>query len=229
MDTVAFWSRRLAEHLVPAEAASAGRVGEAYVAGGRRRRDLLRAAAAEPGGFGGGGAGELPIILDALRVVSGDLLGLLASHPLVNLLMLLALRSGRPAAGFGVPPRAPRPGPAASPDPAPVLDQTIAGLRNRLRAQGVAGDRAESLTYDTLKLVFQQDRDPAEIEAFLRALSGSPPAGPPAGRRPRGRSPEEAVTPPTGCCRHGSGSTSSGSSPRACPGRWTASGRTPTA
>ncbi|WP_327047492.1 M48 family metalloprotease [Microbispora sp. NBC_01189] len=181
MDTVAFWSRRLAEHLVPAEAASAGRVGEAYVAGGRRRRDLLRAAAAEPGGFGGGGAGELPIILDALRVVSGDLLGLLASHPLVNLLMLLALRSGRPAAGFGVPPRAPRPGPAASPDPAPVLDQTIAGLRNRLRAQGVAGDRAESLTYDTLKLVFQQDRDPAEIEAFLRALSGSPPAGPPAG------------------------------------------------
>ncbi|GAA4197835.1 M48 family metalloprotease [Microbispora amethystogenes] len=187
MDTVAFWSKRLAEHLVPAEAASAGRVGEAYVAGGRRRRDLLRASAAEPGGFGGGGAGELPIILDALRVVSGDLLGLLASHPLVNLLMLLALRSGRPAAGFGVPPRAPQPGPASTPgptsasDPAPVLDQAIAGLRNRLLAQGVAGDRAESLTYDTLKLVFQQDREPAEIEAFLRALSGSPPAGPPAG------------------------------------------------
>ncbi|WP_182875441.1 M48 family metalloprotease [Microbispora sp. H10670] len=181
MDTVAFWSRRLAEHLVPAEAASAGRVGEAYVAGGRRRRDLLRASAAEPGGFGGGNAGELPIILDALRVVSGDLLGLLTSHPLVDLLMLLALRSGRPAGGFGVPPRTPAPGPASPHGPAPVLDQAVAGLRNRLRAQGVAGDRAESLTYDTLKLVFQQDRDPAEIEAFLRALSGSPPAGPPAG------------------------------------------------
>ncbi|WP_371784270.1 M48 family metalloprotease [Streptosporangium subroseum] len=136
----------------------------------------MRTSAAEPGGFGGGGPGELPIILDALRVVSGDLLGLLSGHPLGNLLVLLAMRQATQPAQ-----RVPRPGASPPVDAAPALDQAIDGLRSRLRAQGIAPGRAEELTYDALKLVFQQDRDPVEIEAFLRALAGSPPSAPPAG------------------------------------------------
>ncbi|GII28060.1 M48 family metalloprotease [Planotetraspora mira] len=182
MDAVAAWSRHLAEHLAPHEASSAERVGTAYVAGGRRRRDLMRTTAPEPGGFGGTGPGELPIILDGLRAVAGDLLGLLASHPMANLLVLIAMRgAGRPARdpsqaaphGYGAAP--------SSADAVPSLGQTIDALRNRLAAQGIPADRADELTYDTLKLIFQQDRGPAEIEAFLRALAGSPPSGPPAG------------------------------------------------
>ncbi|MEV5408931.1 M48 family metalloprotease [Thermopolyspora sp. NPDC052614] len=244
MDAVAVWSRRLAEQLAPAEAASAERVGAAYVSGGRRRRDLMRSTAAEPGGFGGAGAAELPIILDALRVVSGDLLGLLGNHPLAGVIALLAMRAaargtppdpvrwvdqgpapaygqGGPAPGAG-PQAHPGSEPAHGPDPAsaqasghgfeqaqapapasdpaasaPALDQAIAGLRERLRAHGVAPERAEALTYDTLKLVFRQDRDPAEIDAFLRALAGSPPSAPPAAQAATATASPAAALPAT--------------------------------
>ncbi|GAA4587599.1 hypothetical protein GCM10023194_37030 [Planotetraspora phitsanulokensis] len=182
MDAVAAWSRHLAEQLVPDEVASAERVGAAYVAGGRRRRDLMRSTAPEPGGFGGVSPGELPIILDALRAVAGDLLGLLGSHPLADLLALVVMRAAAHPArgpsqaaphGYGTAP--------SSGDVSPSLGQTIDALRNRLAAQGLADGRADELTYDTLKLVFQHDRGPAEIEAFLRALAGSPPPGSPTG------------------------------------------------
>ncbi|WP_067173175.1 M48 family metalloprotease [Microtetraspora niveoalba] len=179
MVAVASWSRRIAEQITPAEAPSAELTGAAYVAGGRRRRELLGGGAgAEPGGFGAGAPiGELPFILDGLRAVSGDLLGLLSAQPLVNLLLLVALNRARGASG----PHPPAADEAADgpgdPRPEPVLDQAIASFRDRLLAREVSADRAEELTYDTLKLVFQPDRDKAEIEAFLQALAGSPPAG----------------------------------------------------
>ncbi|MEV7966191.1 M48 family metalloprotease [Sphaerisporangium sp. NPDC088356] len=167
-DTVAVWSRRIAQRVTPAETTSAERVGAAYIAGGRRRRDLLRAAkGSEPGGFGAGlGPGELPVVLDGLRYLADHLLGLAYGHPLADLLALLVMR--------GITGSAPQEESTAE----PKLDRVIGAFGDRLRAHGVAPDRARELTYDTLKLVFQQDRDVPEIEVFLRALAGSPPAGP---------------------------------------------------
>ncbi|WP_424529594.1 M48 family metalloprotease [Sphaerisporangium viridialbum] len=182
-DIVAVWSRRVAERVTPAEAASAERVGAAYVAGGGRRRDLLRTAAgSEPGGFGGGlGPGELPIVLDGLRHLAGHLLGLASGHPLADLLALLVMRG----ITTGAPDDEQRERAAAEPE----LDRVIGAFGDRLRAQGVAPERARELTYDTLKLVFQHDRDTPEIEAFLRALAGSPPAAPVPGGPPPGHPP----------------------------------------
>lgn len=167
MNAVAAWSRRLAEQMAPAESGSAERIGAAYLAGGRRRRDLLRRSGSEAGGFGAAaGAGELPIILDGLRYVADHLLDLLSGHPLADLLVLLAIRRATVRGG-------PREQTAEAP-----LDQVIGAFDERLRAQGVAPERARELTYDTLKLIFQHDRDAEEIDAFLRALAGSPPAEP---------------------------------------------------
>ncbi|WP_214106760.1 M48 family metalloprotease [Acrocarpospora catenulata] len=150
---------------MPAESATAEHVGAAYLAGGKRRRALFRTSgAAEPGGFGGGfGPGELAVILDALRATSGGLLDLLAGSPLANLLVLIAVRQGM------------RPRTEAEPS-GEKFDQVIGGLAGRLQAQGVAPERAEELTYETLKVVFQQDRSTEEIRAFLGALAASPPA-----------------------------------------------------
>ncbi|WP_262846381.1 hypothetical protein, partial [Sphaerisporangium corydalis] len=193
VDPVAAWSRRIAERVTPAEAASAGRIGAAYVAGGRRRRDLLRAAGAEPGGFGGVvGPGELPIVLDGLRHITENLLDLVSAHPLVDLLALLAMRrlgatpsddqADTPAAP-GTPPPATTTGPVThgavpqGTDGEAVLGRAAAAFGDRLRAQGIDAGRARELTYDTLELVFQHDRGTPEIEAFLHALAASPPTG----------------------------------------------------
>ncbi|MEU8267977.1 M48 family metalloprotease [Sphaerisporangium sp. NPDC049002] len=179
-DTVATWSRRIAERVTPAEATSAERIAAAYLAGGRRRRDLLRAATgAEPGGFGGAlGPGELPVILDGLRYLADHLLGLASGHPLAELLALLVLRGITGAASQDENAAEPGSPPREENSAGPELDRVIGAFGDRLRAQGVAPDRARELTYDTLKLVFQHDRDTPEIEAFLRALAGSPPAAP---------------------------------------------------
>jgi Zn-dependent protease with chaperone function len=200
MDVVAAWSQRIAERVTPAESGSAARVGAAYVAGGRRRRELFAGATgggggAEAAGFGGGaGMGELPFILDGLRYVADRLLDLLAGHPLADLLLLLAIRRATGPVAPGHRGGAPGTAPDAAPDAAPDvrLGEVIDGLAGRLRAQGISPERARQLTYDTLKLVFQHDRETTEIDAFLRALAAGPPAEPAAGDAARaapGRSP----------------------------------------
>ncbi|GIH28634.1 hypothetical protein Aph01nite_69440 [Acrocarpospora phusangensis] len=170
MDVVTLWARRIAEQVVPGEVAGAEAVGAAYAAGGKRRRELFAGGGAgEPGGFGGGlGPGDLAVILDALRFASDHLLELVAENPLANLMVLLAMRQGMRR----------RAGTTAQAVREEGFERVVGGLEERLRAQGVAADRAEELTYQTLKVVFQQDRDTEEIRAFLRALSASPAAEP---------------------------------------------------
>ncbi|GAA0441385.1 hypothetical protein Acor_72750 [Acrocarpospora corrugata] len=165
MDVVAVWSRRIAADVTPGEVGVAEVVGAAYVAGGKRRRELFgRGGGGEPGGFGAGlGPGDLALILDALRFTSDHLLDLVVENPLANLMVLLAMRQGMRRRGV----------PAAGAVQDEGFDRVVGGLEERLRARGVAAERAEEMTYETLKVVFQPERDAAEIRAFLGALSGS--------------------------------------------------------